>query len=78
MAEHKIPGGRLGGGLAGETGLLVAVLDRAVRDALGSNPRHRASAWAYFHGPEYRHHLELLERPLQLPAAFLEVNHDNV
>lgn len=69
MSElHRLCGG------AGEKALLAAVLAVAVDDALGANGRRFvADGRAWFAGPSYRRHLELLGlQPDMLPVEIAE------
>lgn len=41
-------------------GLVVAIIELAVRDATKGKPAHMVAAWEYFTGPAYREHLRWL------------------
>lgn len=53
----------------GEEGLVLSIIARAVRDALGTNPAHMADAWAYFASPTYQMHAAFLGMDWELPAV---------
>jgi hypothetical protein len=62
----------IGQGLAGPEGLIAAVIARAVDDVLGDGgPALVVDGLAYFGGPMYTHHVNLLGLPPDIRPAVL-------
>jgi hypothetical protein len=67
MTRLKCPAG-----LSGPEGLVIAIINQATVDAMGTGGEANCiDSWAYFGGPAYQNHLAWLGLPNDIrPAAF--------